>query len=393
MDHAHIETRAVHAPVVEPSAGKPLVTPLYQNHLFAYTDADELSAVLSGPQDAFLYGRYGNPTSRSLEEAMAGLEGGAAALATSSGTSAINTVLMALLSTGDHVIAQRSIYGGTYVLLQDLAERWGITVTYVSGTDPEEIRSALGPRTRLLLLETIANPTTQVGDLPALIAAVRDAGVAVMVDNTFTPVTCRPLEHGADIVVHSATKFLGGHSDVLGGVAVFATRSLYQTVWKQAVVVGSTLDPHSAWLTLRGLATLPLRFARQSANALELARRLAGHPAVTAVHYPGLPGHPQHELATRLFHGGFGAIVCLELAGGREAGRAFIEAVRVAVLAVSLGDVKTLVMHPPSTSHKKLSPDELAAAGISEGLVRIAVGVEHPDDLWTDLEQALAKAG
>ena len=387
----HPETRAVHPNLTEPSGSRPLTMPIYQGHTFAFDGAEEMAAAFEGPRSAFLYGRWSNPTVRALEDAVNDLEGGAGALASASGMGTINAVLMALLRSGDHVIAQSCLYGGTFAVLNDLASRWGVEVTYVTGNDPDEMRAALRPRTRLLFLETIANPTTQVADLPALAAAAREAGVTTVVDNTFAPVLCRPLEHGADIVVHSATKYIGGHSDILGGVAVFADEVLHHRVWKQATELGATPDPFAAWLTLRGFATLPLRVERASRTALDLARRLEAHPAVDRVAHPGLPGHPQHDLARRLMPGGFGGVLSFDLRGGREAGRVFTDSVRLASLAASLGDVSTLVMHPASTSHRQLDAAALAAAGIGEGTVRVAVGLEHPDDLWEDVEQALAK--
>ncbi|XVQ10109.1 trans-sulfuration enzyme family protein [Spirillospora sp. CA-255316] len=388
----HPETRAVHPRLTRPTGSRPLGMPIYQAHTFAFDGADEMAAAFEGPRSAFLYGRWSNPTVRALEDAVNDLEGGAGALASASGMGTVNAVLMALLRSGDHVIAQSCLYGGTYALLNDLAGRWGVEVTHVSGDDPAEVRAALRPRTRLLVLETIANPTTQVADLPALAAVAREAGVTTVVDNTFAPVLCRPMEHGADIVVHSATKYIGGHADIVGGVAVFADEVLHHRVWKQATELGATPDPFAAWLTLRGFATLPMRITRASETALDLARRLDAHPSVTHVAHPGLPGHPQHELARRLMPGGGGGVLSFELQGGREAGRTFTDSVRLASLAASLGDVSTLVMHPAGTSHRQLDAAALAAAGIGEGTVRIAVGLEHPDDLWADFEQALAKA-
>jgi methionine-gamma-lyase len=315
------------------------------------------------------------------------------ALAAGSGMGAINAVLLSLLKTGDHIIAQRCLYGGTYAVIQDLTERWGVEVTFVSGDDAEEVRAALRPNTRVLYLETIANPTTQVADLPALLAVAREAGVTGVVDNTFTtPLLCRPIEYGADIVVHSATKFLCGHGDALGGIAVFANAELYRKVWDHGVALGASADPFAAWLVLRGLTTLSLRMERHCSNSQFLAERLAAHPAVATVSYPGLASHPGHELAGRLMSG-YGAVVSFELVGGRTAGRTFIETVRLATLAVSLGEAKTLVIHPASTSHRQLDAAALEAAGIGEGTVRLAVGIEHPEDLWADIEQALAKVG
>ncbi|MEV0446499.1 aminotransferase class I/II-fold pyridoxal phosphate-dependent enzyme [Streptomyces sp. NPDC050600] len=391
-DTSRPETLAVHSPQPEIKGSRPLGVPLHQGHVFAFETADAMAEAFHST-DTFLYSRMGNPTVRALETAVARLEGGTAALSYASGMGAINGVLLGLLATGGHVIAQRCLYGGTYALLADLTARWGVDVTYVSGTDPDEVRAALRPETRLLYLETIANPTTRVSDLPALIAVAREAGVPSAVDNTFaSPLLCRPIEYGADIVVHSATKYLAGHADVLGGIAVFKDEELYDRIRHYAVEQGATTDPFAAWLTLRGLQTLPLRIERQCANAAELGARLAVHPAVAAVRHPALAGHPDHEVAARLLPKGGGGVVSFDLAGGREAGRTFVEGVRLASLSASLGDVKTLVMHPASTSHRQLDAAALEAAGIGPGTVRVSVGIEHVEDLWTDLEQALDKA-
>ncbi|WP_282974129.1 trans-sulfuration enzyme family protein [Saccharopolyspora erythraea] len=307
--------------------------------------------------------------------------------------SAISTVLLGSLSSGDHVIAQRGLYGATLALLADLAQRWGVEVTHVSGHDVEEMRAALRPNTKLLYLETIGNPTTRIADLPGLFAVAREHGVMSVVDNTFaTPVPCRPIEHGADVVVHSTSKYIGGHGDALGGIAVFADRERHRRIRDYSCQLGATAAPIPAWLALRGLRTLSLRVQRQCDNAKLLAERLSADPAVTAVHHPSLESHPDRELAVRLLDGGAGGgVLALDLAGGREAGRVFTDALRLALAAVSLGDVKTLVSHPAGTSHRQLDERRLEAVGIEPGTVRIAVGIEHPEDLWADVRQALHK--
>jgi methionine-gamma-lyase len=305
---------------------------------------------------------------------------------------AINAVLLTLLRPGDHVIAQRCLYGGTYSVFTGMAGRYGIDVSYIAGTDPAELTAALRPRSRLLFLETIANPTVAVGDQPALLAAGRAAGLTCVVDNTFaTPVLCRPVEHGADIVVHSATKYLGGHDDVTLGLVVLADGEAHRALWKSSVDLGVAADPFAAWLTIRGLKTLSLRMARHCQNAAFLAERLAAHPAVATVLWPGLASHPDHAVARRLLSG-YGGMVAFDVAGGREAGLRFITALRLAAVAPSLGGVETLVLHPASTSHRQLDAAELRAAGIGEGSIRVSVGLEHPEDLWADFEQALAAA-
>ncbi|GLW10613.1 methionine gamma-lyase [Microtetraspora sp. NBRC 13810] len=371
---------------------RPITVPIYQTSGFVFDDPAVFADGMGRPDGAYVYGRLSNPTVRSLEEAVAGLEGGVGAVAAGSGMGAINSVLFALLKPGDHVIAQRAVYGGTSTTLTDLVRRFGVSVTYVPEDDPEAVRAAVTPQTRVLYLETIANPVTQVADLPAMCAAAKEAGLVSVVDNTFaSPVLCRPIEHGADIVVHSTTKYLSGHTDVLGGIAVFASDELYRRVWSFSVELGATPDPFAAWLTLRGMQTLSLRMERHCHNTRVLATRLAEHPAVTAVHWPGLPSHPSHQVATRLLPD-FGGVFSFDLAGGRPAGEKFMSAVRLALLAPSLGGVETLILHPATTSHRALTAEELLRSGIGEGTVRVAVGIEHVEDLWADFEQALAQS-
>jgi cystathionine beta-lyase/cystathionine gamma-synthase len=390
MTELRPETRTVHLPQPQLNGSRPIAVPIYQTSGFAFDDPAVFADGMSRPDGAFVYGRMSNPTVRSLEEAVAGLEGGVGAVATGSGMGAINSVLLGLLKPGDHLIAQKPLYGGTAGMINDLVERFQIAVSYVSEADPEALRAAVRPETRLVYLETIANPVTQVADLPGMCAVAREAGLISVVDNTFaSPILCRPLEHGADVVVHSTTKYLSGHSDVLGGIAVFASDELYRKVWSFAVELGATADPFAAWLTLRGIQTLSLRMERHCFNTRELATRLNDHPAVSAVHWPGLPSHPSYELAAKLLPD-FGGVFSFDLAGGRAAGERFMGSVRLALLAPSLGGVETLILHPASTSHRMLTVEELARNGIGEGTVRVAVGIEHVEDLWADFEQALS---
>ncbi|NUT44657.1 MAG: aminotransferase class I/II-fold pyridoxal phosphate-dependent enzyme [Thermoactinospora sp.] len=386
------ETRTVRLPQPSVTGSTPITVPLYQTSGFVFDDAQAMAEGMSRPDGAFVYGRYSNPTVRSLEEAVAGLEGGVAAVATGSGMGAINSVLLGLLKPGDHLIAQEALYGGTAAMINELVARFGVTVTYVPETDPAALRAAATPATKLVYLETIANPVGQVADLPAMCAAARELGLTTVVDNTFaTPVLCRPIEHGADIVVHSLTKYISGHTDVVGGIAVFADDALYRKVWHFAIELGASADPFAAWLTLRGLQTLALRMERHCANAQVVAERLADHPKVTKVHYAGLPGHASHEVAAKLLSGS-GGVLAFDLAGGRQAAEAFMRSTRLVLLAPSLGGVETLMLHPASTSHRALDEAELARTGISQGTVRLAVGIEHAEDLWEDIAQALDNA-
>ncbi|WP_086819033.1 PLP-dependent aspartate aminotransferase family protein [Allokutzneria sp. NRRL B-24872] len=390
-DHAPVDpsTRAVHIRAPQLDGVRPLSLPIFQSSTFAFADSASLAEALSVPDGAYSYTRHGNPTTRALEHAVADLEGGVAAVATASGMGAISVVLLARLRSGDHVVAQSALYGGTVSVLRDLSERFGVEVTFISGT-AQELTEALRPNTKLLYLETIANPTTRVNDLPALAGIGREAGLTVVVDNTFaSPLLFRPLEHGAHVVVHSSTKFLGGHSDVIGGIAVFAEEELYRQTWHQVLDYGASADPFAAWLTARGLQTLALRQAKQCANARVLAERLEAHPAISAVRWPGLASHPDHETAVKLLSD-FGSLVSFDIAEGHEGAVRFLERVRLATLAASLGGVETLVLQPSSSTHRQLDAAGLAAAGITEGTIRMSVGIEHAEDLWADLAHALS---
>jgi methionine-gamma-lyase len=312
----HPETQAIHVGIPDLGGARPLNTPLYQTANFGYDNPEELAEAINSPA-SFAYLRNSNPTVRALENAVSSLEGAAASLATSSGLGAIHTVLHTLLGSGDHIIVQKHLYGGTFALLRDLSARYGVDVTYIDGQDAAEVAEALRPTTKVLYLETLSNPTAQVTDLPAFFAAGRAAGLTCVVDNTFaSPIGCRPISLGADVVVHSSTKFLSGHCDVLGGIASFADAALHREVWSRSLETGTIADPFAAWLTLRGLATLGLRMRRHHENADGLALFLSGHPKVAKVHWPGLPSHPGHELARRLLPNGYGGVLAIDVAGG-----------------------------------------------------------------------------
>ncbi len=384
-----LSTRAVHPAVPQEVSGRPVSVPIYQTTVFAHTDPDVLTDSLDNPRGAFGYSRMGNPTVRALEQSVAGLEGAAGAVATASGMGAIATALGALLHAGAHLVVQKSIYGGTTGLLKDLVGRWNVSITEVPGDDPTALSAALRPDTAAVYLETISNPMTAVADIPGMAAVARRAGVITVVDNTFaSPLLCRPLEFGADVVVHSATKYLGGHSDVTGGVVCYADESRFLAGWNYAVATGVTPDPFGTWLILRGLQTLPLRIAAAGTSAVTLAQRLADSAAVSAVHHPSRLDHPQHELAARLLSGPT-PMLSFDLRAGRDAARAFVSGLGLVLQAPSLGGVETLAMHPASTSHRRYSDEELAVAGIGAGTVRISTGVEDVEDLWRDIAGAL----
>jgi cystathionine beta-lyase/cystathionine gamma-synthase len=334
------------------------------------------------------YARYGNPTVNGFEHAVAELEGAETARAFASGMGAISAVVLGLCSQGDHIVAQRQIYAGTQLLLQSACPRFGIDVTFIDGADPGAWVEAVRPgKTVLLLAETPANPRLDLVDLEAL-AAVR--GPLKVVDSTFaTPLVQRPLDHGIDLVVHSATKAIAGHNDASLGV-VAGSAELVQWLWSFAVLQGANASPFDAMNGLRGLRTLAVRLRQQSESAQRLAEALEEHPAVAGVRYPGLPSHPQHDLAKRQMALP-GGLLTFDVAGGLEAGRTFVEAVRVAQLATSLGGPETLVTHPATTTHVNLTPDELAAVDIGPGTVRVSLGLEHTDDIVADFDQALAR--
>jgi cystathionine beta-lyase/cystathionine gamma-synthase len=384
-----LATRAVHTAAPQDVQGRPVSVPIYQTTVFAHDDADLLTDSLDNPRGAFGYSRMANPTVRALESAVAGLENAVGAVATSSGMGAIHTALGAQLTAGGHLVVQDSIYGGTTGLLTDLVQRWGIRLTEVQGDDPAALAAAIEPDTRAVYLETISNPVTAVADIAGMSAVAREHGVIVVVDNTFaSPLLCRPLDLGADISLHSATKYLGGHSDVTAGVLTYADDAHFRTGWKYAVATGVTPDPFGAWLVIRGLQTLPLRISAATANANELASRLAAHPAVSTVHHPSRPDHPQHQLATSMLDG-YGPMLSFDVSAGRQAAQAMIGRLRLLQNAPSLGGVESLAMHPASTSHRHYDAAALRSAGIADGTVRISTGIEDVEDLWADLSAAL----
>ena len=364
---------------------------LHRSSAFAFRDAARGAAVHEGEVPGYFYGRMGSPTQAALEEALLGLEGGEAAVATASGLAAISTLLFTVLGAGDHVVAPRALYATTASLLEELLGPLGVEVSRVNGTDPGAFEAALRPSTRLLYVESPANPTLDLVDLEALARLAGERGLLTVADNTFaTPFNQRPLEAGIDVVVHSATKYLGGHGDVVAGALVGPGELLRRVRWKTLKNLGGVIAPDAAWLVLRGLRTLAVRMERHNRNAGRIAAFLDGRPPVRAVHYPGLASHPQHHLARRQMRG-FGGMVAFELPDA-EAARRFVDALELCTLAVSLGDVATLVQHSASMTHASVPPDRRRAAGISGGLVRLSVGLERADDLIADLERELEAA-
>ena len=367
----------------------PVTVPIYQTSTFEVGSAAELEELLEFRRPGHSYTRYSNPTHAALEGALAELEGGEAALATASGMAAIHGAMLSLLRSGDEVLIPAAVYGGTVGLFNAVMPRLGITHRAVRSGDTAAVVGAIGPKTRLVWLETIANPTTEMADLAAIAAAARERAVPVVVDNTFaSPYLCNPLALGADLVVHSLTKYVGGHSDLIGG-AVIGSAERVAAVREVVVNTGGNANPFEAFLALRGLRTLAVRMDRHSDNALAVARGLEGAPGISDVHYPGLPSHPQHELARReLRDGRAGGMMAIELAGGRAAGERFLERIQVARHATSLAGVESLISHPASSSHRQYGDAELAAAGLSAGMLRVSIGLEDADDLVADLAAA-----
>ena len=384
-------TRALAAasrnPVVEQ---QPDAVPIYQAVTFSAGSAAELADVLGDRRAGYSYSRIDNPTSKALADALAEVEGTAAAFVFATGMAAIHAAFIATLSAGDHVVAARQIYGSVQHLLENVLHRFGVETTFVDASDPDAVAAAFTPRTRLLHVETIANPTIVVADLGALIERAHARDILVSVDNTFaSPYLCRPAELGADLVVEALTKWVGGHSDVLGGV-VAGRRELIAKVRATQIDTGATLAPFSAFLILRGLETLHVRMERHSQTALALARLLEQRDVVRRLWYPGLASHPQFDVAQRQLSAG-GGMLAFDV-GDRQAAEVLLDALTLPPRTASLGSVRTIAVHPPSTTHRQLDAAALAAAGIPPGLIRVSVGLEDADDLLADFDQALTAA-
>lgn len=387
-------TRAIKAASRVPAAPQPPVNvPIYQTSTFEVASALELAELLEFARPGHSYSRYSNPTHAALEDALAELEGAEACHVTASGMAAIHGVVLSFLRTGDDLIIPRAVYGGMVGLARTVLARAGINVHVVDTTDPAAVAAAIGDRTRLVWLETISNPTTAMADIGAITELAHARGVPVAVDNTFaSPYLCNPLELGADAVVHSTTKYIGGHSDLTGG-AILGSAEVAGAAREIVINAGGNAAPLEAFLALRGLKTLALRMVRHSANALAVAEALEGAPGVDAVRYPGLASHHQHALAKRALRDGMaGGMLALEVSGGRTAGERFLDLLRVAVHATSLGSVETLCSHPASSSHRQLDDAELAEAGLTPGMIRVSIGLEDAEDLVADLANAAAGA-
>lgn len=363
--------------------------PLFLTSSFVFDSAAQAAARFAGSEEGFVYSRYTNPTVRSFEERLAALEGAECCVSTASGMAAILGCVMGLMRAGEHIVASRSLFGATTQLFNNLLSKFGISTTYVSLTDTDEWAAAVTPATRMFFVETPSNPLMEIADIGALSEVARRAGAWLVVDNCFcSPALQRPLSLGADIVIHSATKYLDGQGRVMGGAVAGRRDLVFDPLTAFLRNAGATLSPFNAWVVLKGLETLKIRMEAQSATALSLARWLEAHPAVARVHYPGLPSHPQHALAMRQQRTG-GAIVSFEVKGEREQAWRVIDSTRMISITANLGDTKTTITHPASTTHGRVSAEARLAAGIGEGLLRVSVGLESLEDLQLDLASGL----
>lgn len=383
-------TKMVHAGQ-EPDWTGAVTVPIYQTSTFAFANVEIGAARFAGQDQGFVYTRLGNPTIHALEESVAALENGEHAIATASGMGAVSTVYMTLLGQGQHMVGTASLYGPSRVLAERHLARFGVESTWVDTSQVANVVNALRPNTKLVYLESPSNPAMILSDIAALAQVAHEHGAWLVVDNTFaSPYLQRPLELGADVSLHSASKFLNGHADVIGGIIVTRDAALARSFRSTMTALGCNMDPHQAFLVLRGIKTLALRVQRAQENAKAIAQYLESHPKVAWVGYVGLPSHPQYELGKRQMSGP-GCVLSFELKGGLEAARRLLNGVRLATLAVSLGGVETLIEHPATMTHASLTPEARLQAGITDGLVRLAVGIEDLEDLLSDLDQALAQ--
>jgi len=381
-------TLAIHAGEEKFRVGAPVGTAISRTANFTFESTEEMKRWAEGKSSAYIYTRYGNPTLAIAEAKIAALESAEAAVVAASGSAAISAALLSHLRAGDELIATRQLYGGSYRLLRDVFPRYGIVVRHIEA-DLAGIERLVNPRTKALYIETPTNPTLRLVDLAKAVAFAKEWGLVSIVDNTFaSPVLQKPLESGFNLVVHSASKYLAGHSDVIAGAAA-GSAGLIRKVRENVIQLGGSMDPEAAFLLIRGMKTLEVRVERQCRNAMAVARFLAKHPKVARVHYPGLPSHPDHNLARRQMRA-FGAMMAFDLKGGLAAARRFCDRVRVFLLAASLGGVESLVILPIYTSHYNMRPEELRGAGVQPGTVRVSVGLEDAGDLIEDLRQALA---
>ena len=387
----HNSTQAIHAGSLNLPVYGEVSVPIFQSATFSFPSAEEGASRFSGEKPGYIYTRLNNPTIQALEENVAILENGFAGMGTATGMAAVTTVYLAILGQDAHIVATDSLYSASRMVLETELSRFGVKSTFVDTSDLKNIGEALQPKTRVIYIETPANPTMKITDIEGAAEMAHGHGAYLVADNTFaSPYLQRPLEHGADVVVHSLTKLINGHSDVVGGMIVAKTEVLFKRLRKVLSLFGGTMDPHQAWLVLRGVRTLPLRAEKGQENAMRLAEFLKRHSKILWVQYPGLPEHPQHAIAKKQMDG-FGTMICFGVKGGLEGGRTVMNHVRLITLAVSLGGVESLIEHPASMTHASVPREEREQAGIRDELVRLSVGCEDVEDLQSDLDQALNK--
>ncbi len=386
-DGPHPETRCVRMPEAPASASRPLNPPIHLSAVYEIEGLDQIDALYEGGQAGFTYRRDGDANSQMLAQKISELESAEDALICASGMGAEATLLLSMLSAGDEVALSDNLYGKTIALVGKELSRFGITHRLFDASRPATLREAIGAKTKIVFVETLSNPLVRLADIAGLAEITHAAGARLAVDHTFAPLLCRPIELGANAVTHSLTKLIGGHSDLILG-AVAGDRDTVASCRRVGSAFGLVGNPFESWLALRGVATLALRSQRACITALELAGRLERNPRVQKVHYPGLKSHPDHNLATRLFQGGFGTIATIDL-GGRGEADAFIRALKHIPFAPSLGDAATTISHPATTSHRNQTPEMWSRQGITPGLIRMSFGLEHPDDLWNDIQTAL----
>jgi len=418
------ETLAIHAGQKPDSATNARAVPIYATTSYVFNDADHAARLFALQEFGNIYTRIMNPTNGVFEERVAAIEGGVGALAFASGQAAETATILNLARTGDNIVASSSLYGGTYNLFQWTLPKLGITTTFVDGSDPANFAPAIDANTKAIYLETIGNPRLDVPDIAAIADVAHAHGIPLVIDNTFAPLLCQPIQHGADIVIHSATKWIGGHGTAIGGIVVdggtfdwkasgrfpdfvepdpsYHGVSYVEAVGNLAFIIklrvqvlrdtGGALSPFNSFLFLQGLETLPLRIERHASNALTVANWLQQDPRVTWVSYPGLASHPAHANAKRYLKGGFGGVLAFGIRGGREAGKALIDNVKLFSLLANVGDAKSLIIHPATTTHQQLSAEDQLSTGVTEDLVRLSIGLEHVDDIIADLDQGLAIA-
>lgn len=385
----NLATQCIHAGKV-PNEHGTLATPLYQTSTFIFDNAEQGAARFAGDEAGYIYTRLGNPTTRELELKIAALEGMEDAAATATGMAAVSAVTLAFLQQGDHMICSKAIYGCSFALFSHQFARYGIEVSFVDMTDHAAIAAALRPTTKMLFAETPINPNLVVLDLQFLGDFAKQHGLLSVVDNTFlTPMLQRPVEFGIDIIIHSATKYLNGHGDVVAGLVVGSAELIHTIKMTTLKDIGGTISPHDAWLIIRGMKTLAVRMERHCSNAQQVAEFLVRHPAVADVYYPGLPSHPGYQFIGSQMRGA-GGVLAFEIKGSLDDGRYFINQCKLLSLAVSLGDAESLIQHPASMTHSPYTAEERVMAGISDGLIRVSVGLEQVEDIIADLAQALA---